>query len=108
METQFLINTESTSEVVNNISGLIQITVSSHNGGTWTLQRQAPDNTNWIDLDVTFVADGAKVFYAVDGVPYRLNGGTVGATGWYGKVISTIIERPDYDVPDRSRAIPLS
>ena len=63
------------------------IVLTGHNGGTWTLQVEAPDGT-WIDTDVTFTANGIMAdFVTTPGLRYRLTGGTSGAKAWAAVVL---------------------
>ena len=85
---QILFATQTTSGVHEAAGGLVNGTVllSSHAGGTWTLQVLAPDDSateTWIDTSVTFTANGIQsglVFERT--LNYRLTGGTAGALAW--------------------------
>ena len=58
------------------------IMLTGHNGGTWTLQAQAPNGV-WIDTDVTFDDTGIKAaFVMTAAIKYRLTGGSAGAEAW--------------------------
>ena len=86
-EYQILASTQMTSTTFSNVTGLIQLTLTDHAGGTWVVQRQSPNNeSHWIDLDVSFTNEGSKVFYSSPFTSYRLHGGTVGATAWLSPV----------------------
>ena len=96
-EKQVLTDTQATSTVFSGYTGIVQLTVTDHAGGTWTLQRQSPsDSTHWIDLDVTFASEGAKVFYASSNTSYRVHGGTVGATAWIIEIPLRTVVEPNY------------
>lgn len=107
MEKQCLFNTQTTGDIFNDVIGIVQVTIDDHAGGIWTVQRKGPRSDNWIDLDVTFVDNGAKVFYVAPGVNYRIDGGTAGATGYYIEVPLRVIEEPNRNVRDRSRGVTL-
>lgn len=97
MEKQILLNTEATSQTFSGYTGICQLTITDHAGGTWTLQRQSPvQASHWIDLDVTFAAEGAKVFYASPNTTYRVHGGTAGATGWIIEIPLRTVTEPGY------------
>lgn len=106
-EIQFLGQEQTTSDTFSNITGIVQVTVEDHAGGTWTLQRRAPSSDTWIDLDVTFVAEGSKVFYASEALIYRLDGGTVGAKGWYIEIPLHTVTQPNREVKDLGSAVML-
>ena len=78
---QVLKATETTGTVWHSSGRDCSVAVTDHSGGTLTVEFQAPDGT-WIGLDVTFIDDGIKDFTTVQGAPYRITGGTVGAKAW--------------------------
>ena len=79
---QFLAATQATGDVVvSERTAPALVMLAQHAGGTWTLQFQAP-NGDWIDSDITFVANGGKAFRAFQGLPMRMHGGTAGALAW--------------------------
>ena len=96
-EYQILASTQTTSSTFADLVGLSQLTLTNHAGGTWVLQRQSPNNSaHWIDLDLSFVAEGSKIFYASPSTTYRLHGGTVGATAWLAIVHLKGVVHPSY------------
>lgn len=107
-EQQILRDDQTTSIEVSDLSGITHITLTDfQEGEKWVVQRKSPNGENWIDLDVTFEAEGSKVFYAVPGITYRITGGTVGATCWVVSVPQHSVVQPDHTVIDRDRAVPL-
>lgn len=63
-----------------NSTGIGQVWIGTHAGGTWTLEFLAPEATAWVATDVSFITTGIQAFYYVAHASYRLTGGTVGAT----------------------------
>ena len=57
--------------------------LSGYAGGTWTLQRQAPDG-EWADEEAEFDGNGARFVKTIVGRTYRLRliGKRVGALAW--------------------------
>ena len=65
------------------VSGPVgQIILRLHQGGTWTLQVQAPDG-EWVNTDIIWTSDGVQSFDSQLEWLYRLNGGNSGAMAWF-------------------------
>lgn len=70
--------TEATGSVFKLYGGVQALILDSHAGGVWGLQIRGPNE--WINVsDMTFDANGVKMFHAVPGAEYRIAGGTKGA-----------------------------
>ena len=70
--------TETTSEPFRLAGGIGMVQVSSHSGGTWTLEIEDPDG-DWGSTGETWTANGIRAFWSTWEARYRLTGGTVGA-----------------------------
>ena len=79
MEQTVLAATESVSRSFYLRGTIAHIMVMDHSGGTWVTEMEAPNGT-WIDLDVDFNGDGVQAIEVQSSRPYRLSGGTVGAS----------------------------
>lgn len=80
-EKQILTDTQTEGDVFSVQGVYAEITLSKHSGGQWTVQRRTPDD-EWIDTNIVFARNDVKSFVAMPGLPYRIAGGTAGATAW--------------------------
>ena len=83
---QMLTSTQTESDEFTPYGGPMFLLMQGHAGGTWILQVKAP-NGEWVDLDddpggVKFAGDGMIHFYGMPWLPYRISGGTPGASAW--------------------------
>ena len=79
---RILESNQTTSAEVTLGSGVYQVIVASHAGGTWVTEYQPETGEPWIDLDLDFTGDGVQRFVAVHTGRYRVRGGTAGAKAW--------------------------
>ena len=63
-----------------NSTGIGQVWIGTHAGGTWVLEFLAPEADAWLETDVSFTTTGVQAFYYLAHASYRITGGTVGAT----------------------------
>ena len=76
--------TDTTSLEWGGIIGDMIILIKDHAGGTWELQRQAPDG-GWVDISPSpnpFTQSGEWWYRAMAATRYRLSGGQAGAKAW--------------------------
>ena len=72
--------TDTVSRIFRASGGVAVLHCTVHNGGTWELELEHPDQNGWTALDdVTITKEDAIRFYTPQGVRFRFNGGTTGA-----------------------------